>query len=248
MRIEYSSISDKGLHREVNQDAIFAKVNGHMAMLAVADGMGGHSYGEKASEIIVTELEKCWVSFLDLENCQFNKLVDEIILYLEHANQMIYEGFNRESICGTTIVLLFIYGNSYCTISAGDSRIYTKEGFILKQITSDDVWENQLDVIHNYKKKEILNHSSYGKLVSAVGIKPSVSLNVRTDLWENKVRFLLCSDGLYKMCTEKEIRKILGSYKGNKNGDIIINKALKMVYDKGARDNVSMILVVCEEQ
>lgn len=248
MRIEYSSISDKGLYREGNQDAVFAKKNGAMAILAVADGMGGHSHGEKASEIIVSELASCWEALCEHSDCQFGKLVDEIVLYLEHANQLIYEGFNQESICGATIVLLFICGNSYCTISSGDSRIYTRKGFQLRQITKDDVWENQPDVIHNYKKEEIMNHSSRGKLISAVGIKPSISLNIRTDTWSGRRRFLLCSDGLYKMCTERQMKNMLSIYNGDKNGNEVLQKALKLVYKNGARDNVSLILAVCREK
>lgn len=249
MRIEYCGVCDKGAVREVNQDAIFMDVREDMALFAVADGMGGHMCGEAASGIIVTELRRWW------ERCRivshkignpenFDRIVCSLREQIAYANRVIYEQYNNgKNICGSTIVVLLIWGSSYCVLSCGDSRVYYLKGLRCGQMTVDDVWENQPDIIASYEPQRIKEHAYYGKLVRAVGVSKNAELSEQIDTLEGGGRFLLCSDGLYKMCTEKEIKKILRRYKGNRNGDKLLKQMMRRVYADGARDNTSVILV-----
>ena len=108
----------------------------------------------------------------------------------------------------------------------------------------DDVWENQLDVKEKYTKKEIMNHKNYGKLLQAVGIREAFSMTSKTDMLKKGDLFLLCSDGLYKVCKEKDIRRILK----NISEDNILDSVKSLItkcYLEGARDNISIIIVKC---
>lgn len=249
MKIEYCGVCDKGAVREVNQDAIFMDAGEDMALFAVADGMGGHMYGEAASGIIVTQLRRWW------EQCRgvphqtgnpenFDGIVCSLREQIAYANRMIYEQYNNGTdICGSTIAVLLIWGSDYCILSCGDSRIYYLKGLRCGQITVDDVWENQPHIIASYEPRQIREHAYYGKLVRAVGVSKNAKLNEQTDVLESGGRFLLCSDGLYKMCREKEIRRVLRRYKGNRNGAKLLKQMIRRVYADGARDNTSAILV-----
>jgi protein phosphatase len=111
-------------------------------------------------------------------------------------------------------------------------------------MTIDDVWENQINIKASLNEENIKTHSNYGKLVNAMGIHPNAQIRILTDNINKRTRFLLCSDGLYKMCSENEINKMLKGYRGFK-GDKQIKQYLDVVYNHGAGDNVSCIIVEC---
>lgn len=243
MKIEYCGISDKGKKREINQDAILMKAYNDRALFAVADGMGGHSHGEMASAAIAGEMDKWWEKFTMGENGEdFKEAFLSLRQCLELVNQTIYERYNDSQICGSTIATLFIYGMNYGVLSSGDSRIYCQSGHRLKQLTKDDVWENQPQAA-SYPEKVRREHPDYGKLICAIGVSPDSRIKGQTDILKNNDCFLLCSDGLYKMCSEEDVKRTLKDYKNKKDGNSILTQLLKTVYANGALDNVSAILV-----
>lgn len=249
MRIEYCGICDKGALREVNQDAVLMDTREDMALFAVADGMGGHMCGEAASGIIVTELQRWWEfvwrSLLRNGNAEsFEKMISSLREQVAYANRVIYEQYNKGTdVCGSTIVILLIRGNNYYILSSGDSRLYSLKGMLWKQMTVDDVWENQPDIIASYQPQQMKEHAYYGKLIRAVGVTQNAEFYEKTGVLESGIRFLLCSDGLYKTCREKELKSILRRYKGKRNEEKLLNRMMRKVYENGARDNTSAILV-----
>lgn len=244
MRVEYCGVSDKGEKRDVNQDAIFMDARENMALFAVADGMGGYQHGEAASGAIVAEMRKWWEELSGEGGREaFDEMAYMLKQRLELANRIIYEKYNASGICGSTVVVLFIYGRNYCIYSSGDSRIYYLSGWIWKQLTVDDVWENQPEISSGYSKGELKQHVNYGKLLHAIGISESMAVNGKTDLLKSGDCFLLCSDGLYKMCREKDMKKTVRDYKSGKDGQKLLEQLLQKVYENGARDNVSIVMV-----
>lgn len=245
MRIVYSGICDTGLKRETNQDSIFTHSGEDMGLFVVADGMGGYAHGELASQTI-TNMFSQWIENFSVElfGGDFLKMMESLEWKLEEANREIFLKYNQEQICGSTCILLFIYKEYYGIINVGDSRIYRKEGWKIKSVMKDDVWENSPQVQENLSKREIINHSNYGKLLQAVGTKESLALTSKTGISEEGDTFLLCSDGLYKMCPERVMAKMARVFSEN-NMDECIHKLLKECYRAGAGDNISIIMVKC---
>lgn len=244
MRIEYCGVCDKGQKRKINQDAVLMRVQDQTGLFIVADGMGGHLHGEAASETIVVELGRWWKKFSQCVYRQnFTDAVFELKQQLGLANRMIYEKYQDSGICGSTVAILFIYGKNYCIFSSGDSRIYYRNAFKWKRLTIDDIWENQPEIIENYTPEQMKKHANFGRLVHAIGIGEDTVVNGKTDILRDKDSFLLCSDGFYKMCETKDIRKILKNYKNGKSGEELLRQALQKVYENGASDNISMVLV-----
>lgn len=241
MRHIFSGFSETGAVREINQDSILMKSDGDMGLFCVADGMGGHSEGERASQTIIGCLENWWNSFeKDEFEGDFGRIVFSLSQAIEQANQTIFSMTPPGEICGSTLVALLVFQDKYGIINAGDSRIYMRHKRKVQQATIDDTWENQSDNLLSDKEK--MNSANFGKLVNAVGASNQVKLTTRTDMLTPGDTFALCSDGVYKYCTEKlflkEVKKA--------NGLSLMQTLAKIkenVYTNGARDNLSLILV-----
>ena len=247
MRIVYSGICDIGLKRENNQDSIFiysGKDKG-VSLFVVADGMGGYSSGELASQMITNKLSQ-WVKHFTIElyDGNFLKMIESLEHKLEEINREIFFRYNQEQICGSTCILLLIYKEYYGIINIGDSRIYKKEGWKIKSLMKDDVWEKSPDIQEKFSKREIINHLNYGKLLQAVGTKEKLVITSKTDVLKEGDTFLLCSDGLYKMCSERTLSRIIRGV-SESNMEECVDKLLKECYKAGAGDNVSIIVVKC---
>ncbi|MBQ9991565.1 MAG: serine/threonine-protein phosphatase [Lachnospiraceae bacterium] len=245
MKIVYSGSCDPGLKREVNQDSIvmFFEPKNQVALFAVADGMGGHSHGEQASHWISSGLKK-WMDVFSPERyeCSFAKMMRALQDKLEELNKEIFFQYNQNQVCGTTCVLLFIYRDSYGVINVGDSRAYHKQGRKVRVLTVDDVWENQRSIREHFSEREIAVHPNRGKLVQAMGTKEKIALSVKTDSLHQEEVFLLCSDGLYKYCPEKYYKKTVKGL-SEKNMEEAAKKLMAKVYENGAGDNASFILI-----
>lgn len=239
--MEYRGVCDIGLERTMNQDAIFMGANGDIGLFCVADGMGGHSHGERASREIVDGLEQWWKGFQESAyDYDFSRMIYALNQVLEKANRNIYKMAGSGQISGSTVVVLFIYRGRYGVLNAGDSRIYLCDRSRVRQLTVDEVWENQVNLHLSSRVKK--QHPNRGKLVNAVGIAEDVRITSSTDQSREGMTFMLCSDGLYKMCSERVITRAL---KECRRGtlDEVVKKLIRKAYEGGARDNTSVILV-----
>lgn len=233
MKIQYSSVCDIGRERKINQDALYIDTGCNWGIFLVADGMGGHSEGERASKAIVTMFRK-WIAAVrnQLAGLEWDVLISQIRDTLSEANTKIWRETPEDQICGSTVVILFFREKEQALITAGDSRCYMleKKGFKKKfrQLTRDEV----------YREKNI----NYGKLMNAIGTNASLRCMVQSDIIEKKRVFLLCTDGVYKYCDasflEKNMKK---AYKGET--EQIMENLKAEIYRNGAGDNFSAILV-----
>lgn len=240
--MEYAKICDIGKVRKVNQDRVLAVSKKDMGLFVIADGMGGYSEGEKASQKIIEKMERWWEKFC-FKQCKsdFSQNVLQLEQELLHVNREIYLKYNKGKICGSTIALLFICKNVYAVISAGDSRAYVYSRRKLVQLTMDEVWENQQCLTEQERKKDW--DRQHGKLYNAVGIRERMQYRVSVHEWNHGMVFLLCSDGLYKYCSELYLKKCLKKAKREKDMQICAVSLLKEVYQREAEDNVSIIII-----
>ena len=244
MKIQYCGFTDRGNKRSKNQDNIVMCANESSGLFVVADGMGGHSKGEKASAAIVEYMQGWWNYFQnDIREKHFPQLLKEIQNCLEQANRYIHENYNVDRVCGSTVVVLFVHKNQYAFLTCGDSRLYMYHKWKIQQISIDDVWENQPDIIHQYTQEQREVHPDFGKLVTAVGTAPQLQLRINYGMLKGREKFLLCSDGLYRMCEELEMKRALFAYRDEKSGLHSLKRMQSIVYQNGAKDNCSVIMV-----
>lgn len=244
MRIVQSGLTDIGQKRKVNQDSILLRrtEDGKTSLSMVADGMGGHTDGEVASGLIRDFLAEWWDSFDAAEYNDFEAIMNSIQTVVRAANDKIYMEYNNGSICGSTCILMFVHDGCYGIVNAGDSHIYMKRGFSIKSVMTDDVWENQRAIREIFTPQQIKNHTNYGKLVNAVGTEDSLSLSLEIGKLKKNDTFILCSDGLYKYCPYKSLKRVL--WRANeKNMDECVHFLKEETYKAGAKDNLSLVVV-----
>ena len=240
-KLSFSTVCDKGLIRQINQDSVYADSDGYNGIFCVADGMGGHSKGELASQTIISEIKKAWERFCVLDKkTPFREAFGLFEKALDDANSLIYESYNKESICGSTVSLLFVYDDCYGIINVGDSRIYISQKKQIVQVTEDDVWEN-LPEQNGIDKAVLVQSPKYGKLTNSVGTSERVFKKYSICQMQGKQSFLLCSDGLHKCCDDSLVNSII--IKNRNNPVRVTNNLSDEVYQMGAPDNFSIIYI-----
>lgn len=242
--ITYRVVSEVGKCRNINQDAVLAYARGNSGIFVVADGMGGHSEGEFASNEIIKICRQFWNQYDgNFEKEEFPALIEVMEQKLQMANEFIFREKNGKGICGTTVIVLLIVKEYYAIFSVGDSRIYTCINRRCVQLTKDDIWDNLSSTQELYSEEEIEDHNNQGKLVHAVGISEHVEIQVQTGRLHRKQSFLMCSDGLYKCCKEQKLQRLLKKVKSATSMELVLQEYRNTVYKSGATDNFSIVLV-----
>ena len=198
-------------------------------LIALADGMGGHNSGEVASSDVLHNLQFFFSDLpIGLSIVDFNEAIYE---WLSSINIMIdSKGRNdsRYNKMGTTLVTLAFYGGSFYWMNCGDSRVYRLHQEELQQLSTDHSLDNLIG--EEGHSNVITNCIGGGCKNSYIDI-----VECSADVQQGDV-FLLCSDGLSDMLTEKQIESMLID---NYDADALCSAAEAA----GGYDNVSVVVV-----
>lgn len=240
-------LSDVGLIRDINQDALFSQFDEEYGIFVLADGMGGYDCGEYASHFVVSSLEEWWLMLLqNKKQYDIHEVSDYAIHTIEDINRKLILSMNlKQSFGGSTLVVLIVWGEQYSILHVGDSRAYRIAGGDLELLTEDDIWDNLETTRSNYTQEEILANKSSGKLTAAIGAVEKLTVHLQIRKIESSEVLLLCSDGIYKCCQHSFLKKTLTGKNIFKNS---LNRKLKDIEKEvrrnGAEDNYTAIL--CE--
>ena len=246
MDIKWVSFTDTGLQRKVNEDSIYSYKKDNCAVFIVADGMGGYENGKNASDTIVRYVAK-YIE-LDMDKIiaakkQFDKVYDQNTFFddiknvLLNANKDIFDNYTAKGhSSGSTLIMIAIYENVYNIYWAGDSHIYQVIDDDLVALTVDDVWENDKEAIKNLTKEQVINDKNYGRLTNAFGTIENVNIHMMNGFIKQGMKFLLCSDGVYKYCDKKVLNEIITNKKKKENQEEIKDKDKTVKIDNNNND------------
>ena len=237
MRICSIGKSDKGLRRQNNEDAFVVTAN--QKYCAVADGMGGAAAGEVASTLFIEAVEALFAQLQPQDEHEVSSLVREAF---KQGNEMIlrsvHETAEHEGM-GCTAELITFFEDRYTLGHIGDSRTYLFREGELRQLTKDHSFvQHQVDqgVI---SADQARTHSMKNVILRALGLEPTLSLDIIRGRLFPEDLFLLCSDGLSDMVDDGGIADILASGEAlPEKADALIASALR----SGGRDNVTVVL------
>jgi len=248
--IEFAAVTDIGKIREKNEDNV--QIFSDLGLGIVADGMGGHSAGEIASNIAISVLAETIrkvnnrtlnipPNFLP----KLNPTERKLLLAANLANEAIYSTAQTSSMyrmMGTTLTGVIIEQDIATTVHVGDSRLYLLRNNRFIQITTDHSLAME-HVRRGLLTKEQADHSKIQNVLTrAMGIKR----NIEFDLLKFPIHagdvLLLCSDGLYKGLNEKQMAQIL--QEGKNQPLVKLCKTLVRVSNENdGQDNISTALI-----
>jgi len=255
VNISSAGKTDIGLKRKNNEDLYLIVESGEDGhdienfgkMFVVADGMGGHMAGETASRMACEGL----LDYYKYPGDENPLSPEDLLIRLEDIihttsnsiSKFAYE--NREYTgMGTTLSVLVLHKGNALIAHVGDSRIYRLRGNELEQLTTDHTQVQELVNIGRLTRKEAASHHLRHILSQVVGMEKG--LNKVYKCMEQVQKgdiFLLCSDGLYDMMSDEEIKTIL--LEGS-SPERICDKLVKGALEHAGKDNVTMVVVFCE--
>jgi len=228
-----TAITHPGTVRKYNEDAYTSCPE--IGLWAVADGVGGHEAGDFASQIVTDILRGVPAGLSAAE------LLAEVYLRLGNAHQRLQkEAAERgpDTIIATTVVVLLLRQDHFACLWAGDSRAYLLRDGQIVQVTRDHSLVQELIDANAISPAEAENHPRANVITRAVGSGDSLMLDKVSDRVRDGDRFLLCSDGLWKMLHDDELAGLL---KGN--GQVPAEELLAAALERNADDNVTVVTV-----
>ena len=240
--LKASAKTNVGKMRSVNQDTVFVScgpVGPLPNLFIVADGMGGHNGGEIASTAAIAHFCDYISAQTDSSEGPLDLLTSAIIA----ANKSVLSQAEKEpelSGMGTTLTACTINGSKCNIIHIGDSRAYTVTKDTITQLTNDHSFVNEMVKAGQITQTEAREHPKRNILTKVLGINSEMSADGYVTEMEPGSVILLCSDGLYNMVPEDEIKSII--YTSEEPADALVAAA----NEKGGSDNISVVVVKCE--
>ena len=247
-KIDFAEITDTGRVREHNEDAIGS--DPEIGLMVLADGMGGYNAGEVASGIaiqIVTELatEGANRENRDEVDPHSGLMRQSIVLRdaVYRANKIIFQTAQSQTHCegmGTTIVAAMFYDNKISIAHVGDSRAYRLRAGAFEQLTMDHSLLQELVDRGFYSHEEAQRSTNRNYVTRALGVEPTVEVEVHEHEVVPDDVYLLCSDGLPDMVEDEDIHLTISTF--NASLDVVGKQLIELANDHGGRDNVSVML------
>lgn len=229
--------------RAENQDAYASAQIRYGRLVIVCDGMGGHRGGARASKIAVDVVLKEMKKSLKLQDAaSFLKSA------IETANSKIWDESRSNpeyQNMGTTIVALLITSQEAICLHVGDSRLYQlRAGEIIhRTFDHSHVFELVKAGMMTEEEARVSNHSNI--ITRALGISPTVEIEMDNLSYQQGDRFLLCTDGIWGTLSEMELIK-LASKPGNieQINEELVEKIDSIGFRNGGKhDNLTAALV-----
>jgi serine/threonine protein phosphatase PrpC len=253
MQLIIGQRSDTGQIRELDEDSLFVltmsrtheSMTDQLALLVVADGMGGHEGGEVASKVAVQTLTELLIRHVFLPELEGRSVPpDEICSWLvravEAANDQVYlERQKRQTDMGTTMTAALLKDWTLCLAHVGDCRGYVWGEDGLQQLTTDHSIVASMIAAGAVQPGDIYTHPQRSVIYRCIGDQPSVEVDSSTLPLRPGDRLVLCCDGLWEMIHNEGIEDVMLRESDPQTAcDVMVEQANVA----GGTDNISVIV------
>jgi protein phosphatase len=242
MEIISSYATDIGRKRKMNEDSVLA--NDWLQLYIVADGMGGHSCGDVASqtaiEVINGRVEMAKKKER-LEKKPKETLVDAVCL----ANTALWELSREMPGCdsmGTTVAGVIVLGETLYVAHVGDSRVYRIRDEGIEQITTDHSLVEEQIALGQITREDAKTSPVRNVITRAMGLKEDVEVETSEHKLQDGDFILICSDGLNGMIDDELMLEIV-LRKGRENLNSAMIELIEAANLNGGTDNITVVLL-----
>ncbi|GEO25132.1 protein-serine/threonine phosphatase [Alicyclobacillus acidoterrestris] len=247
----YAAKSHIGLVRTMNQDGYIIVPNlGQGELYLVADGMGGPSAGDVASQLAVERVSAYMKEHIGGQSDS----ADVLLAAVHHANEAIYQeatGNPDYQGMGTTIVCAYADNHQVHIAHVGDSRAYLLSGGELRQVTKDHSLVAELVRRGQLTQDEAKVHPQRNIVTRSLGTEPRSVPDVNSFTWQEADTMLLCSDGLTNLVDDAEIGQFMQRAQccqDEASLNQVLEDMIELVLKRGGSDNVTALVVVHREE
>ena len=241
-----TGISDIGLKRKTNQDAIY--LNDDKSIYIVADGMGGHSGGEIASALAIKYFSEFLTDKIQSQTPITNETIRNATF---HANKLVKKFGDMEPTLqgmGTTLVSIIADKNKIIKIcNIGDSRAYLIRDQQIFQLTKDHSLVQEKLELGLYTREQARSAPQKNALSRALGYDEILEVDVFNYEASSNDILLLCSDGLHGKISDEDMLFIIDRHLNNNLERIAMTECaaglISQANNNGGQDNISVIIV-----
>lgn len=231
--LSWAARTDVGSRRSVNEDSLIASA----PLFAVADGMGGHSAGDVASDAVVRRLAD-YAGAAAVSTEDIDTALDQAVRDMADGDGVTDEG-SGTTVSGAALAIISEQP-AWLVFNIGDSRVYRLAANVLDQLTVDHSIVQELVDSGQITRDEADTHPHSNVITRAVGFHETPLPDYRAFTLEAGVRLLACSDGLTKEITTYGLRHFLST---NPDPADAADELLAAALGNGGRDNVTLVIV-----
>lgn len=233
--------TDRGIHRDGNEDALFVLPKEQLYI--VADGVGGHNSGELASRTVVGYIAQ-YVALHPLHDVRGKQALRRYFeKCLAGANELLFKKAQREGEnegMATTAVLCYLRDETAYVVNVGDSRAYLIRENAIRQITEDHTCVQALIKSGLLTEEQAATHPDRNVITRAIGGEPEVVPDFfRFETAPGDI-VLLCTDGLYGEVDPGRILELTSSVRTMHR---LASELVEEANQSGGKDNISVICI-----
>jgi PPM family protein phosphatase len=252
LAVDSYGLSDVGRSRTHNEDCF--EIDAEHRLFLVADGMGGHRYGEVASRVAVQairefvaateESDQTWPFVLDTRLRRHSNLLKNAVRVAHDKVLSAIRKDRRLYGMGTTVVGFYLDADVAAVAHVGDSRAYRLRDGRLELLTQDHTWVNEQVVAGYLSEEQARSHPLKNVVTRALGGEREVQVDVQEVHVEPGDLYLLCSDGLTTMLGDEEIAREAAAGGSPRE---VCERLVGRANLRGGHDNVTVVALAVAE-
>jgi serine/threonine protein phosphatase PrpC len=258
LRTRVGAATHQGMVRELDEDSYFytelrigrKATPQTWGLYIVADGMGGHSAGEVASDLAIrgafAVVQSAYLAptidgDMPDDEARLKDIVRQAAL---RANEYVLrEAQERGNDMGTTLTLALVAGDRVVVGNVGDSRTYFYRDGALRRISKDHSLVQRLVDLGQIKDEDIYTHPQRNAVLRSLGDKAEIQVDVFSLRAKPGDALFLCSDGQWEMTRDPEMASIIQS---NLDPQVACDALIVAANKAGGDDNITSVLVLFE--
>jgi len=259
-RLEIGGATSAGRVRERNEDGFLIQHlarttfdrRREVALVVVADGMGGHGAGDKASDLVVRTVGDALAGLVsgvfagDVPEPSFRSLADQVEASLKAANRTVFQQAQKEASCrgmGATAVVVLVWGDTALIAHVGDCRVYSQHEDRLTQVTSDQTLVARMVELGKLTPAEASTHPQRHDVTQAVGRAPDIrpaahQVKLAAGDW-----LLVACDGLHAHVEERKLADAI--IEAGPSASSLASYLVELANEGGGSDNCTVVAVRC---